>query len=349
MEYIFKKRNYLLVLIILILVLVFLFLYLTYKDSKITKILPPKPLPFLVYSFDNLKNTNFPASQISLDIKTSETSKSQAQLFYYSVPKTPGKTDMEKVSGLINTPKKPGVYPVIIMFRGFIPAESYKSGSGTEHLAQILADDGFITIAPDFLGFGNSDKGSDNGFENRFQTYPTALTLLSSLPNLNSGLEASYSGEIKADLTKVGIWGHSNGGHIALSTLAISGVTYPTVLWAPVSKPFPYSILYYSDESADGGKELRLALSNFEQDYDTDLFDPTKYFAWIKAPIEINQGLSDQDVPVWWSDLLVKTLKNNNLDITYITYPGSDHNLLPNGWNTAAINTEKFYRKYFSK
>lgn len=306
-----------------------------------------KPKPLLAYTFDNLEKTTFPKEKITVGRKVNETLNSLSQMFYFSVPKSPNSTTMKKVSGLLNVPKKPGVYPVIVMFRGFVPKETYQSGIGSQPSAKVFSQNGFITLAPDFLGYGESDNSSPNDFENRLQTYTTALTLLSSLQTLNNGLEASYSGQIKADLNKIGIWGHSNGGQIALSALAISGAIYPTVLWAPVSKSFPYSILYYTDESDDQGKGLRKALASFEEDYDTQAFSPTNYYHWIKAPIVINQGTADQEVPVWWSDDLVKELKKGSVDITYFTYPGADHNLLPDGWSNAVSNSLDFYKKSF--
>ena len=36
------------------------------------------------------------------------------------------------------------------------------------------------------------------------------------------------------------------------------------ILWAPVSKPFPYNILYYTDEAEDRGKWLRGEIAKFE-------------------------------------------------------------------------------------
>ncbi|MBI2032161.1 MAG: prolyl oligopeptidase family serine peptidase, partial [Candidatus Levybacteria bacterium] len=270
------------------------------------------PKPLLSYTFENLRNTKFPKNQITFGDVVSETDDSFAQIFYFSVPKTPKSQKMDKVSGFANIPKKEGEHPVIVMFRGFIPEDIFESGIGTQPSAKELAKNGFITLAPDFLGFGQSASPSGNSFESRFQTYTTALTLLSSLPTLNSGLDPNYVGTISADLQKIGIWGHSNGGHIALSALAISGKSYPTVLWAPVSKSFPYSILYYTDESDDQGKAMRKSLADFEELYDTKLFSPEKYFKWIKTPILINQGLSDQEVPYWWSDELVEVLKEDD-------------------------------------
>lgn len=332
---------------LIILIVFILYYFLSPKQTLLSPVLKsiPKPKPLLAYTFDNLKQTKFPETEITVGQKLNETPSSLSQLFYFSMPEKPGSNTMKKVSGVINLPSKPGTYPVIIMFRGFVPKETYQPGIGTQPSAKVLAGNGFITLAPDFLGYGESDKPSDNGFESRLQTYSTALSLLSSLSTLNSGLEASYSGKIKADTSKIGLWGHSNGGHIALSTLAISGITYPTVLWAPVSKSFPYSILYYTDEFDDQGKALRKDLASFEENYDTELFSPAKYYSWIKAPIEVHQGGADQEVPVWWSDELVDTLEKSEVDITYYTYPGANHNLQPNGWTPAVFREIDFYKK----
>jgi dipeptidyl aminopeptidase/acylaminoacyl peptidase len=173
--------------------------------------------------------------------------------------------------------------------------------------------------------------------------------MLASVKTLNSALETKYVSTISGNLDKIGIWGHSNGGHIALTALEISGLTYPTVLWAPVSISFPYSILYYTDESDDQGKALRKLLAGFENTYNTDQFSLTNYLNWIKAPIQINQGTADQEAPVWWSDNLVDTLKKDNVQVEYFTYPGADHNLLPSGWSDAVLNSINFYNKQFSK
>lgn len=313
------------------------------KRDIIKEKLTPKPL--LSYTFENLRKTDFPVNQISFGDVISENEDSFQQMFYFSVPQTPKNKQSLKVSGLANIPKTSGEHPVIVMFRGFVPEDIYQPGIGTQPSASQLVKNGFITLAPDFLGFGESASPSADPFEGRFQTYTTALTLLSSLTNLNTGLEKDYAGTISADLEKVGLWGHSNGGHIALSVLAISGENYPTVLWAPVSKSFPYSILYYTDEFDDQGKGLRASVADFEELYEAEQFSPEKYYKWIKAPIEINQGTSDQEVPYWWSDELVKVLKENNIDVTYFTYPGANHNLLPNGWSEAVTNTFDFYKE----
>lgn len=110
-------------------------------------------------------------------------------------------------------------------------------------------------------------------------------------------------------------------------------------------KPFPYSILVYTDDSDDKGKMLRRVIADFEKDYDPDHYSVDTYFDRIQAPIEINQGGQDDLVPIWWSNQLVKTLKSKNKDITYFTYPKADHSLVPN-WNLAIQRSLEFYQKH---
>jgi len=296
--------------------------------------------PLEKYAFANLKNQHFQGSPIALGKIVEEKDNYTFQMFYFAV-------DAKKASGVLTIPKEQGDYPVIVMLRGFVPIEIYDTGVGTKRAGEMFATNGFITLAPDFLGFGESDKPSKNPMEERLQTYTTVLTLLSSMHNLNEGLSASYSGKIKADTSKVGIWGHSNGGHIALSVLEISGKHYPTVLWAPVSKPFPYSILYYTDEFDDHGKALRKVLANFEKDYDVELYSPTNFLNWINAPIQMHQGENDNAVPKKWSDELRDSLSKLKKEVEYFTYPGNDHNLMPDGWSQAITRSIEFYRENF--
>ncbi|OGK62621.1 hypothetical protein A2334_03385 [Candidatus Roizmanbacteria bacterium RIFOXYB2_FULL_38_10] len=324
----------------------FYLLYTRKPQKQEVKEIQEKKLPLLTYTFKNLKKTHFPSTKITIEMKMGEKTNSFSQMFYFSTPSSPDKKDMLRVSGLMNLPKKKGNYPIIVMLRGFVPDDIYAPGIGTQHVAESLAEHGFITLAPDFLGFGESAPPSSDPFEARFQTYTTALTLLSSLSTLNEALDASYSGTIQANTNNIGIWGHSNGGHIALSLLAISGRSYPTVLWAPVSKTFPYSILFYTDESDDHGKALRKALSNFEVDYDTEAFSPSMYYGWIKAPLSIHQGDVDDAVPKEWSDELVSNLEKNKIDVIYHTYH-ADHNMLPSSWSQAVGKSISFYDANF--
>jgi alpha-beta hydrolase superfamily lysophospholipase len=209
------------------------------------------------------------------------------------------------------------------MLRGYVDQKEYVIGKGTQRGGEFFAQNGFITIAPDFLGYGDSSIESSDIFESRFQTYTTALALMKSIKSINN-----WDGE------NVFIWAHSNGGQVALTALEISGVDYPTVLWAPNSAKLPYSILYYLDESPDNGKLVITKLSDFMANYDVKQYSFVNYLSQIKAPIRIDQGTGDTTVPPAWSNLLLKELKNATVSATLIKYPGADHNLQPSWTNT---------------
>lgn len=292
------------------------------------------------YSYTALQKTNFPGSEITIGKKLKDGDGFSSYIFYFFAK---GK----KVSGLINVPSQSGSYPVIVMIRGYVDPKIYSTGVGTMHGGELLAQNNFITLAPDFLGYGNSDKPSPDALEDRFLTYTTVMELLSSVKNLNRSF-TDHSIPARFDEKHVGIWGHSNGGQIALSILEISGKNYPTVLWAPVSKPFPYSVLYYTDDIDDHGKALRKVVAEFEQNYNSENYSLTNYFDWIRTPVQIHQGGADEAVPIKWSDDLVAVLKKKNKDVEYFTYPEEDHNFdQAAGWNLAMQRTMDFYNKIF--
>jgi dipeptidyl aminopeptidase/acylaminoacyl peptidase len=210
-------------------------------------------------------------------------------------------------------------------------------GEGTQPAATVFAENGFVTIAPDFLGYGESDREATDVFESRFQTYTTAATILKSINSIKQW-----------DGKNIFIWGHSNGGQIALTTLEIIGVNYPTVLWAPVSMSFPGSILYYTIEADDSGKSLTDFLAKFDEDYDPTKYSLTNYLNQIKAPIQLNQGTADTEVPYWITDDFNQKLKDATVSATYIKYSGNDHNMRPD-WNKVVENNLTFYKSFLMK
>lgn len=304
------------------------------KSPSTKEIVGERPLD--KYTIDVLSRTSFEASEISLgEVLTDDVDFTSYEFYFIAQNK--------KVSGLLNVPKTPGEFGVIVMFRGYVDREIYQTGVGTQRAGEVFVQNGLITLAPDFLGYGESDKPSENPIEERFQTYVTALTLIASIDNLNATL-ANNNLQARANVNQIGIWGHSNGGQIALTVLEITGADIPTVLWAPVSKPFPYSILYYTDDFDDRGKMLRRVIAEFEKDYDVEFYNLTNFFDRINAPIQIHQGAADDAVPQKWSDQLVEQLEKLEKDVAYFTYSRADHNLLPGGWNLAVTRSIEFFR-----
>lgn len=290
----------------------------------------PTPKPLERFTFENLKNTPGQESEINLDKIISETDDFTAYQFSFT-------TDTKKMTGQLNIPKTatPAAgFPIIFMNRGYVPLEIFETGVGTRNSAAVFARNGYATIAPDFLGYGGSDAPDSDSIAARLHHPLDVLNLLASLKNLPSVNE-----------DKLFMWGHSNGGQISLSILQITGRPIPTVLWAPVSKSFPYSILYYTDDSPDQGKALRRAVASFEAEYDVFNYSIDRYFDWITAPVQIHQGTADDAIPLQWTNDLVKKLKDQELEVEYFIYPGADHDLRPD-WNTAVLRSLDFYNRH---
>ncbi len=263
----------------------------------------------------------------------------------------------QKVSAQINIPQGQGPFPVIILLRGYADRENYTTGVGTRNAAAAFASNGYITIAPDFLGYGQSDSESTDGLVARFSRPLTVLQLLTNLRSLSLTLDEAGNPQnaISETLTpaetanlfapdRLGIWAHSNGGQIALSVLEITSRTIPTTLWAPVSKPFPFSVLYFSDELPDLGAYLRNQIAYFEYELGNNplefsvLHEPSR----ILAPLQIHQGTLDDAVPLEWSQELLQTLEEATVEAELFVYEGADHNMVPS-WDTAIQRDIQFF------
>lgn len=335
-------KKHLLAIILAILLVVAAFMYFSdtplyqtkvfHKTSKSTTT-PLKPLS--KYSIPALRKAAFTPSPITIKPSTSNT-----QQFFFSDSFAPTK----RISGTITLPSQPGTYPVIVLLRGWADEKVYYPGYGTKNAAAYFAQHGFIALAPDFLGYGDSDPYSKDFAEARFQTYTAAITLLESLPNFNPALASQ---NYTLDTSRTGIWGHSNGGQVAMYVLAVLEKPIPTTLWAPVTIPFPTNILHYAKDQDDGGALIRALVEAFQRVYDAKLFTPNTYLRDITAPILLHQGDADEAVPKAWNDEFVTIMKSLDKDITYYEYPGTDHNMRPS-WGTVIARDTAFFDKQFS-
>lgn len=327
-----------------------------------------KDLPLLQYTIPNLTKRQYQASEIKLEKVLSQQPEFTTYFFSYT---TLGK----KMTGAINIPKtlvdkvttvkNP---PIIIMLRGYVPLENFESGVGTKNAAAVLAKNGYITLAPDFFGYGESDPEPTDTWEARFIKPINVVDLIKSVEEKGAPLSLSATNQIVVS-NNLGIWAHSNGGQIALAALEILSQPIPATLWTPVTAPFPYSVMFFSDEVTDEGKEMRKYVSLFEQDYNSFEFSLTKHLDLLTGPIQLQQGLADDAIPPVWSNEFVDKIKAENklrqkaltttdaatpaavlkklqpIMINYFSYPGADHNM-KSGWDNAIQKDLEFFKKH---
>ncbi|MBU1129921.1 alpha/beta fold hydrolase [Patescibacteria group bacterium] len=246
------------------------------------------------------------------------------------------KSDGKWIMGMMNYFGEEKRKPVVIMIRGYADKEGYYSGSGSWRVADELAKVGFVTVSLDFLGYGGSDSESLDMMEARFEKVVGVLDLIEAIKKLDF-----------ADKDRIGIWAHSNGGQIAISVLEITGAFYPTVLWAPMTNPFPKNILDTASELFDGGKAVVLALREFEKKYDARRYAIENYYDWINAPIVIHQGSADVWCKAEWQGNVQSRLKEWGKDVELRVYEGDDHNLSGNWKMVVELDIEFFEKNLF--
>lgn len=276
----------------------------------------PKPLPLQQYSIPNLQHYPYQADEIILTELINQSEDLNSYLFRYQ---TMGKT----MTGTANLPANinhQDELPVIIMVRGYAEPEQYYPGFGTKNAAAIFARNGYVTLAPNFFNFGGSDPEPENSWEARFIKPINIIELIKTIqqnPEIFLELAEDESNveqynTIKLNSEKIGLWGHSNGGQISISVLEILSEPIPATIWAPVTAPFPYSILFFTRTSTDEGKEARAWLAKFEQEYDVFDFSITQHLDKLSGPLQIHHGGLDKDALLEWSDDFIVKLEQEN-------------------------------------
>ncbi|MFZ5376145.1 MAG: alpha/beta hydrolase family protein [Patescibacteria group bacterium] len=344
----------------------------------------PRPLPLLEYTINNLTLRKYqPSTHFTLERELNPGQNLDFKTYLFTFT-----TLEKKMSGAINIPATEpptGGFPVIVMLRGWAPVESYYSGMGTKNAAAELAKNGFVTVAPDFFGYGESDPDFEDTWKGRFTKPINVIELIKTLES-NRTLELPTNepdatdllgSEVKINPARLGIWAHSNGGQIALTTLEVLGQPIPTTLWAPVTAPFPYSVLFFSDENPDEGKEARAWVALFEKDYDVFEFSLTQHLDRLNGPLLLHHGTADEAALFSWSEEFLTKVDQENerrlsrkkelksltatasadvsqleeeellepIKVNFYKYPGSNHNLQP-GWDVVVERDIAFFKKW---
>jgi dipeptidyl aminopeptidase/acylaminoacyl peptidase len=310
--------------------------------------------PLSKYDFDSLKKRGGIASTIKVEGETKDVDIRRINAVKATLPKKKQKqaetimrnamtwksnvisfeSNGKKITGMMNVPLTPksNKMPALIMIRGFADNEGYYTGSGSWKAADYFAQQGFVTVSLDFLGFGGSDYESRDILEARFEKVMSVMDLVESVKNLDF-----------VDPNRIGIWAHSNGGQIALSVLEVTGTNLPTTLWAPMTNPFPQSVL---DTAGDdpAGQKVKQTIADFEKKYDSRRYAFENYYQWISAPIMIHQGTADVWCKMEWQEDVVNHLRNLNNEATLYKYVEDDHNL-KNNWDMVVGRDVQFFTR----
>ena len=240
-------------------------------------------------------------------------------------------SDGLRITGTMAVPSGDGPFPVVLLNHGDVVPAEYETGAGTDEVAALLAGAGYLTAASDYRGYGDSDHdrpGHDDP-GHRVEYAIDVLNLLASLPSVP-----------QADRTRVGIWGHSMGGEMALRALEadVGRRIKAAVLWAPTSADMNDNARFYAHGAPEGGaRELPAPLN--------EQLSPITYLQWVAAPVSLHQGDADTEARPEWAIKLRDALQRAGRSVEFFRYPGQDHNFSA-GWGEIGPRTVAFFDRF---
>ncbi len=258
-------------------------------------------------------------------------------------------SDGLKIYGLLTIPdgQKPfGGWPVILFNHGYIPPASYSTVSSYSVMVDPLASAGYIVFKPDYRGNGNS-QGTPT------QPYITPDYVTDSMNAL-----ASIKKYNDANPHKIGVFGHSMGGNITLHELVITHDFKVAEFMAGVVgnetgllQWWDHRIVTHSIVGND--LDTYYVIAQMIKDHGTpssnaaywEALDPTQFITFINAPVQIQVGSADEDVPTDFSSSLRDALQSAGKTVDYHVYSGANHNLVPDT-SSAMSQTVLFFDKY---
>jgi dienelactone hydrolase len=259
------------------------------------------------------------------------------------------------VTGRFSLPKIQAeqMHGIIMMLRGHQNAAGYHTGKGTEYPARSYLKAGYAVIAPDFLGYADSDPTPPPERAHQFYSTINAVELYLSLEKSPAfsyapSVPQNSRAVLPTTFKKIVAWGHSNGGQVAVQFLEVIKKPVPTVLWAPVTRPFPESLVFY--RKGEAGWAQQFIKDNEQNDY--SLYH---YLSQIApgTPILLEQGTNDKAVPQEWSDKFADAIKilnntrsaNQQINLKYEVYQKANHNLEPY-WTTVLTRDAAFWDEH---
>ncbi|OGG15747.1 peptidase [Candidatus Gottesmanbacteria bacterium RIFCSPHIGHO2_02_FULL_39_11] len=262
------------------------------------------------------------------------------------------KSDGLKIFALLTIPfgEKPKTgWPVVIFNHGYIPPKQYRTTERYIAYTDAFSRNGYMVFKSDYRGHGNSE-GQGNSYGSNGYT----IDVLNAVASMKKYKDA--------DLNRIGMWGHSMGGHITLRSMVVSHDIKAGVIWAGVVASYPDLISKWRR----GNTPVNTTLSPFPtsssrggwrrgfiDQYGTPEENPefwnsissNSYLADISGPLQLHHGTEDHSVPYEFSQTLAEQLKQAGKEVELYIYPGDEHDI-PNNFGTAMQRSVEFFDKY---
>ncbi len=285
---------------------------------------PPHPL-----QIEFMRQQSYPGSALVFEETLEPGANYQRHIVSY-------KSEGYKIYALLTIPngqKPAGGWPVILFNHGYIPPAQYRTTERYVAYVDAFARNGYIVLKSDYRGHGSSEGPAVGGYGSPAYT----VDVLNALATIKSYKDA--------DPHRIGSWGHSMGGQVTLRAMVIAKDIRAGVIWGGVVANYPDIVNKWTRLYAPA-VTVTVTPAATRRGWRGDLTDvygspernptfwasisPNSYLNDLSGPLQLHHSVTDEEVPVAFSESLCEQMKAAGEPCELYTYPGDNHNINAN-------------------